>query len=73
MFDLTTEACLKQINNIYSVVILSAKRTVGLNRGEKSLLTEFKGEKPIMIAIEEIASGKITAEPLEKTNEPNRS
>ena len=73
MFALTTEACLKQINNIYSLVFLAAKRTVSLNRGEKSLLPDIAGEKPIMVAIEEIATGKIALAPPEEINEPDES
>lgn len=59
MNDLTTEKYLKKVGNVYSLVILAAKRTVGLNRGEKSLLPDTEGEKPIMIALNEIAAGKI--------------
>lgn len=60
MKTLTTEKCLKKIDSIYSLVILAAKRTVSLNRGEKSLIPEIEDEKPIMIAIEEIAEEKIS-------------
>lgn len=63
MNDLTTEKYLKKVGNVYSLVILAAKRTVGLNRGEKSLLSDTGGEKPIMIALEEIAAGKIKLAP----------
>ena len=73
MFPLTTEACLKKINNIYSLVFLAAKRTVSLNRGEKSLIPGLSGEKPIMVAIEEIATGKIALAPPEEKNEPDES
>jgi len=73
MFALTTEKCLKKINNVYSLVYLSAKRTVNLNRGEKSLLPDMAGKKPIMIAIEEIAEGKIVLAPPEENDEPDES
>ena len=73
MFALTTEACLKKINNIYSLVFLAAKRTVSLTRGEKSLLPGLDGEKPIMVAIEEIATVKIALAPPEENNEPDES
>ena len=56
---LTTEKCLKKTDNIYSLVILAAKRTSALNRGEKSLLPDMEGLKPTMVALEEIAAGKI--------------
>ena len=73
MFALTTEACLKRIDNVYSLVFLAAKRTVSLNRGEKSLLPDMAGEKPIMVAIEEVATGRITLAPPEEDNEPDES
>ena len=73
MFALTTESCLKKIDNVYSLVYLAAKRTVSLTRGEKSLLPDQEGEKPIMVAIEEIATGKIALAPPEENNEPDES
>jgi len=73
MFALTTESCLKKIDNVYSLVYLAAKRTVSLTRGEKSLLPDQEGEKPIMVAIEEIAAGKIVLAPPEENNEPDES
>lgn len=66
MQKLTTEAYLKRINNVYSLVILAAKRTVGLTRGEKTLLPEPRHAKPMMVALDEIASGKITIAPPEE-------
>ncbi|HDL64349.1 MAG TPA: DNA-directed RNA polymerase subunit omega [Proteobacteria bacterium] len=73
MFALTTESCLKKIDNVYSLVYLAAKRTVSLNRGEKSLLPDMEGEKPIMVAIEEIAAGKIALALPEEDHEPDES
>jgi len=73
MFALTTESCLKKIDNVYSLVYLAAKRTVSLTRGEKSLIPDQEGEKPIMVAIEEIAAGKIALSPPEENNEPDES
>ncbi len=71
MQNLTTESYLKKIHNVYSLVILAAKRTVGLTRGEKPLLVEPRHRKPMMIALYEIASGKITiAPPEEKPDVP---
>ena len=72
MFQLTTEKCLKVTDNIYSLVILAAKRTVSLTRGEKSLLPDVANEKPIMVAIAEIAAGKIKLVAPEENNEPDQ-
>ena len=66
MQNLTTELYLQKIHNIYSLVILAAKRTVGLTRGEKALVPETRRRKPMMIALDEIASGQITLAPPEE-------
>ncbi len=66
MQNLTTERYLEKIQNVYSLVILAAKRTVGLTRGEKPLLEEPRHRKPMMVALDEIASGKITIAPPEE-------
>ena len=66
MQNLTTESYLKQIHNVYSLVILAAKRTVGLTRGDKPLIPEVRHLKPMMIALDEIASEKITLAPPEE-------
>ncbi|MFH1038285.1 MAG: DNA-directed RNA polymerase subunit omega [PVC group bacterium] len=70
---ITTEKYLEKIHNIYSLVILAAKRTVGLTRGEKSLLPEVKDQKPGMIALEEIIAGKITLAPAVKDGADEKS
>lgn len=59
MKELTTERYLKKIDSIYSLVILAAKRTTSLTRGSKSLLPDVEHLKPDIIALEEIAQGKI--------------
>lgn len=66
MRSLTTESYLKKINNIYSLVILAAKRTVGLTRGEKPLIEDVRHRKPMMIALDEIAAEKIAIAPPEE-------
>jgi len=74
MQNLTTETYLKKIHNIYSLVILAAKRTVGLTRGEKSLIPEPRHRKPMMIALDEIAAGRIVlAPPEEVKDDPEQS
>lgn len=60
MKDVTSEKYLKTVENIYSLVIMAAKRAAALTRGEPGLLAEVRAKKPPMIALEEIARGKIT-------------
>lgn len=49
---------LKQVKNKYILVILAAQRAVQLTKGEESTV-ESKSNKPLIIALEEIAQGKI--------------
>ena len=66
MRSLTTEPYLKKVDNIYSLVILAAKRTVSLTRGDKPLIEDVRNRKPMMIALDEIAAEKITLAPPEE-------
>jgi len=59
MKDVTSEKYLKTVDNIYSLVIMAAKRAAALTRGEPGLLEEVRAKKPPMIALEEIAKGKV--------------
>jgi DNA-directed RNA polymerase omega subunit len=60
MKDITSEKYLKNADNIYSLVIMAAKRSAALTRGEPSLLSDVRGKKCPKIALDEIAQGKIT-------------
>ena len=59
MKDLTTEQLLKETDNIYSLVIVAAKRTAALTRGGKSLLPDIRHLKPAIVALEEIKQAKV--------------
>lgn len=49
---------MKHVKNRYILVILAAQRAIQLSKGERKLI-ETTSDKPITIALEEIAEGKI--------------
>ena len=49
-----------QIGSSYKLVILAARRAIELSEGAAKLVDAPPSAKPINVAIEEIAEGKIT-------------
>lgn len=60
---------LKQVNSSYSLVVLAAKRSHALRRGETPMLEEYKSVKPVGKALEEIAAGDVVIDPSSQTFE----
>ena len=58
MARITVEDCLKVENNIFSLVILAAKRAKQLLAG-KHILIESRGNKSVVNSLREIAAGKV--------------
>ena len=54
------ERCLEQVSNRYLLVVLSAKRSRQLNRGNPAQV-ESKRKKWTSVALEEVMAGKIRA------------
>lgn len=61
MARLTIEDCLQQMDNRYELVPLAVKRARQLILGREALVPE-ENDKPIVIALREIAQGLINAE-----------
>ncbi|MBH44712.1 MAG: DNA-directed RNA polymerase subunit omega [Gammaproteobacteria bacterium] len=57
MARVTIEDCLKRINNAYDIVALASKRAKDLMAGSEPLVDSK--DKPTVIALREIAEGKI--------------
>lgn len=53
------DALLKTVDCKYTLVVLAAKRARAITNGEGALI-ESKSNKPVTVALEEIASGRIT-------------
>ena len=59
MARITVEDCLKKINSQYDLVLIAKERTIQLNAGEKTLVSE-NNDKNTVIALREIGEGKIS-------------
>ena len=59
MKEVTSEKFLKKANNIFALVVMTAKRATSLSRGSKSFIPDSKHSKASMIALEEVSQGKI--------------
>jgi DNA-directed RNA polymerase subunit omega len=59
MARVTIEDCLEKVDNRFALVHLGAKRVRQLNKGAPVLLDERIKNKEIVVALREIAAGKI--------------
>ncbi len=65
MARVTVEDCLEQIPNRFDLVMLAARRARDITLGAPPHLEE-ENDKPTVIALREIAEGKVTLEYLEE-------
>ncbi|MDM8565772.1 DNA-directed RNA polymerase subunit omega [Candidatus Halobeggiatoa sp. HSG11] len=65
MARITVEDCLKNVNNRFDLVLLASKRARQLAMGATPLV-EAADDKPTVVALREIATGKITTENFDK-------
>ena len=63
MARITVEDCLTKIDNQYDLVLLAKERTTQLNSGAP-MLVEEDNDKKTVIALREIASGKVKVDEL---------
>ena len=61
MARLTVEDCLDNVDNRYDLVLLAAKRARQIIFGSEPLVKE-NNDKPTVLALREIAEGKVTPE-----------
>lgn len=60
MARITVEDCLKQVDNRFTLVMLATKRVRQLVQGAHPLVNQ-RDNKEIVVALREIAEGKVTA------------
>ena len=60
MARITVEDCLKIIPNRFELVAVAAKRARQLETGAEEPLVPWENDKPTVVALREIAEGKIT-------------
>jgi DNA-directed RNA polymerase subunit omega len=59
---ITVEDCLRQIPNRFLLVMIAAKRTKQLYKGAQPLIENKAGNKKVVLALREIAAGRIEYE-----------
>ncbi len=70
MARITVEDCLDNIDNIFEMVLVAAKRARRLAHGADALV-ELENDKPTVVALREIAEGHITPAILEEVEVPS--
>lgn len=61
MARITVEDCLAKVPNRFELVVLASKRSKMIFKGQKSLVENYKN-RPIVMALREIATGKVWPE-----------
>jgi len=69
MARITVEDCLSNIDNIFEMVLVAAKRARRVAHGADALV-ESENDKPTVIALREIAEGHVTPAILEEIETP---
>ena len=70
MARVTVEDCIKIVDNRFELVLVASKRARQLANGIAEPLVEVDNDKPTVLALREIADGKITRDIL---NQPEHS
>ena len=70
MARITVEDCLENIDNIFEMVLVAAKRARRVAHGADPLV-ELENDKPTVIALREIAEGHITPAILDEVDQPS--
>lgn len=69
MARITVEDCLENIDNIFEMVLVAAKRARRVAHGADPLV-ELENDKPTVLALREIAEGHITPSILDEIEQP---
>jgi DNA-directed RNA polymerase subunit omega len=70
MARITVEDCQQNIDNIFEMVLVAAKRARRVAHGAEPLV-ELENDKPTVVALREIAEGHITSSILEEIEQPS--
>jgi DNA-directed RNA polymerase subunit omega len=68
MARVTVEDCLKQVNNRFLLVMLASRRVKQLYKGSKPVIENKSDNKNVVLALREIAAGKIQFEMTSRRN-----
>ena len=69
MARITVEDCLENIDNIFEMVLVAAKRARRIAHGADAMV-ELENDKPTVIALREIAEGHVTPAILDEIDQP---
>ena len=69
MARITVEDCQANIDNIFEMVLVAAKRARRLAHGADPMV-ELENDKPTVVALREIADGHVTPAILEEIEQP---
>lgn len=69
MARITVEDCLDNIDNIFEMVLVAAKRARRIAHGA-DILVDAQNDKPTVLALREIADGHITPSILSEVEQP---
>jgi DNA-directed RNA polymerase subunit omega len=69
MARITVEDCLENIDNIFEMVLVAAKRARRIAHGSDPMV-ELENDKPTVLALREIADGLVTPKILEEIEQP---
>lgn len=65
MARITVEDCLQNVDNLFDLVLLAAKRARQLANGAEARV-EWENDKPTVVALREIAEGQVTIDLLDE-------
>ena len=68
MARITVEDCMSKVDNIFDMILLAAKRAKRIANGADALV-ERENDKPTVIALREIADGKMSESILDELDE----
>ena len=69
MARITVEDCLDNVENIFEMVLVAAKRARRIAHGADPMV-ELENDKPTVVALREIADGHVTSSILEEVELP---
>ena len=69
MARITVEDCLGNIDNIFEMVLVAAKRARRVAHGAEPMV-DLENDKPTVVALREIADGHVTPAILEEIDQP---
>jgi DNA-directed RNA polymerase subunit omega len=69
MARITVEDCLDNIENIFEMVLVAAKRARRVAHGAEAMV-DVENDKPTVVALREIAAGHISPTILEEIDQP---